>query len=74
MSGILPAPAKSGDYSESISIDLRFTMTNTRRVAVPCMIDMIIFGVLRVRSTTHTTALHICYIRGHLRNDRFLAP
>ena len=52
----------------------QFRMTNTRRVAVPCMIDMIIFGVLCVRSTTHTAALHICYIRGHLRNDRFLAP
>ena len=57
----------------SMLIDLTYGVTSTKRVAVTYVTDIIIYDVFGVRSTTHTIALHICYIRGHHRNGRFLA-
>ena len=68
-----PGPLTSSGQTESILVDLRFGGTNTRKVPVPYVIDMIIFGFFRVRNTAHTIALHVCYIRGPHRNGRFFA-
>ena len=64
--------ASSGLFG-SVGIDLRCGATDAGGVPVPCVMDMIIYSSLRVRSTPHTIALHTCYTGGHRRGGGFLA-